>query len=226
MKPPQFKAYWASEEDIKTPEQLAFYSALKEAFERNEAVQLDGQISYLIALLRHERETGRFIEALSKLVGIYHREQEFMAYAVPDLVLAYASSGNWEIVSGLIRVYRKFISPSMLMDADLRTGREVTSNVISLFRGPNDTPSTPVSFQSAWEAHIALAMANRRDLQEKLLEFRHNDLEGGILREGRSFTPVTLDGGAGDHFAYYPIIKPIHEEARNTIQKQKLSPRW
>jgi hypothetical protein len=226
MKPPKFKAYWASEDDINTSEQKAFYNHFKEAFERGEAVQLGGQISYLIAFLRHERENGRFTETLNKSVRIYHGEKGFMAYAVPDLVLAYAFIGNWEIVSALVRVYRKFIPPSLLLDEDLRNGKEVTPKTISLFRGPTDTPSTPGSLQSAWEAHIALAMSKRSNLQEELLDFRLHVLKGGLLREGRSFTPVTLEGGAGDSFAYRPMIEPIHEEARLTIQKQKLSPRW
>lgn len=125
------------------------------------------------------------------------------------------------MVSGLIGVYREYIDPSILLDEDLRTGKKVTSKAISLFRGPTDTPTTSPLLQSAWEAHLALAMAKRRNLQKDFLEFRLHNLEGGLLREGRSFHFATLDGGAGDSFAYHPLIAPIHEEARNTIQKQK-----
>lgn len=148
-----------------------------------------------------------------------------MKYAVKDLIYLHAANGNWAVVSALLSNYQRYVSPALKLDDDLRKGIGVDPAILALFEGP-DGPSTPDRLKSAWVGHVSAVVAGRRNSNDAFLQFRNRELDGGLLREGRLTRPATLWGGAGDSFAYHPIIKPILEIARANIQKQKLWPGW
>ena len=225
MKVPPFKEYFASVSDLKTKDQKEFYRKLRETYERNECLDVKDQISYLIALLREESEKGLYIEALKKLIYLYNHEEKFFGYAITDLTFVEASAGNWSMVNRICSIYSKILSPSIILDNDLRNDLGVRADTIMRFGGPNG-PSTAEKHESAWRAHVGAAIAKRPNCKEEFENFRLNNLDGGLLKEGARLYSTSISIGYSSAGSYQPLISPIIEEARDTISRQKIHKKW